>query len=116
MHRHQNDLNIAIIGAGATGVELAAELHHAANEFSKYGLNSIDPKDVNISLIEGAAYSALNERVSERAQKELEDIGVKVLTNCRVTHIDADKVWCEGDYQVTATLKVWSAGLKPQIF
>jgi NADH dehydrogenase len=58
----------------------------------------------------------LNERVSERAQKELEDIGVKVLTNCRVTHIDADKVWCEGDLQVSATLKVWSAGIKAPDF
>ncbi|RKG30988.1 NAD(P)/FAD-dependent oxidoreductase [Acinetobacter guerrae] len=118
MHRHQNNLNIAIIGAGATGVELAAELHHAANEFSKYGLNSIDPKDVNISLIEAAPriLPALNERVSERAQKELEDIGVKVLTNCRVTHIDADKVFCEGDLQIAATLKVWSAGIKAPDF
>ncbi|MEQ4561874.1 MAG: FAD-dependent oxidoreductase, partial [Acinetobacter sp.] len=54
VQHHHKQLNIAIIGAGATGVELAAELHHAANQFSKYGLNSIDPKDVKISLIEAA--------------------------------------------------------------
>ncbi|WP_130803836.1 NAD(P)/FAD-dependent oxidoreductase [Acinetobacter ihumii] len=118
MHKHQNQLNIAIIGAGATGVELAAELHHAANEFSKYGLNSIDPQDVHISLIEAAPriLPALNERVSQRAQKELEDIGVKVLTHCRVHRIDANTVFCEGDLNIAATLKVWSAGIKAPDF
>lgn len=115
---HENVLNIAIIGAGATGVELAAELHHAANQFSKYGLNSIDPKDVKISLIEAAPriLPALSERVSDGAEKELRKIGVNVLKNCRVTHIDAHKVYCEGDIQIPATLKVWSAGIKAPDF
>ena len=46
------ELNVAIIGAGATGVELAAELHHACHEFVRYGLDDIAPQNVNITLIE----------------------------------------------------------------
>ena len=81
VQHHHKQLNIAIIGAGATGVELAAELHHAANQFSKYGLNSIDPKDVKISLIEAAprVLPALPKRVSHDAEATLREIGVQVI-------------------------------------
>lgn len=111
-------LNIAIIGAGATGVELAAELHHAANEFHRYGLNQIRPDDVKITLIEAAdrVLSALPEAVSARAEQQLKDFGVQVLTGLKVTAIHADYVACAGDVQIPATLKVWSAGIKAPDF
>ncbi|MFA9202457.1 MAG: NAD(P)/FAD-dependent oxidoreductase [Flavobacteriales bacterium] len=111
-------LNIAIIGAGATGVELAAELHHAANEFHRYGLNQIRPDDVKITLIEAAdrVLSALPESVSARAEQQLKDFGVRVLTGLKVTAIHADYVACAGDVQIPATLKVWSAGIKAPDF
>ena len=111
-------LNIAIIGAGATGVELAAELHHAANEFHRYGLNQIRPDDVKITLIEAAdrVLSALPESVSARAEQQLKDFGVQVLTGLKVTAIHADYVACAGDVQIPATLKVWSAGIKAPDF
>ena len=49
----EGQLNVAIVGAGATGVELAAELHKAARQLVNYGLDRIDPeRDVKISLIE----------------------------------------------------------------
>ncbi|WP_330927499.1 NAD(P)/FAD-dependent oxidoreductase, partial [Candidatus Sororendozoicomonas aggregata] len=47
-------LKVAIIGAGATGVELAAELHNAAIELENYGLNAIKHKNLEVSLIEGS--------------------------------------------------------------
>ena len=49
-----NHLNIAIIGAGATGVELAAQLVEAKENFYRYGLNHIHPDLVKITLIEAA--------------------------------------------------------------
>lgn len=111
-------LNIAIVGAGATGVELAAELHHAANEFQRYGLNQIHPDEVKITLIEAAdrVLSALPEAVSARAEQQLKQFGIQVLTGCKVTAIHADHVVCEGDLQIPATLKVWSAGIKAPDF
>lgn len=118
VQHHHKQLNIAIIGAGATGVELAAELHHAANQFSKYGLNSIDPKDVKISLIEAAprVLPALPKRVSHDAEATLREIGVQVIKNCRVVKIDAHTVYCEDEIEIPATLKVWSAGIKAPDF
>lgn len=49
---NNNAVSIAIIGAGATGVELAAELHHAAQMLAAYGLDRIRPEDLHISLVE----------------------------------------------------------------
>src|SRR5690242_1635564 len=48
-------LDIAIIGAGATGVELAAELHNTVREFVSFGLDRIDPeRDIKLTIIEAA--------------------------------------------------------------
>jgi NADH dehydrogenase len=51
-------ISVAIVGAGATGVELAAELHHAAHELAAYGLDRIQPKDMHITLIEAGPRAA----------------------------------------------------------
>lgn len=111
-------LNIAIIGAGATGVELAAELHHAAHEFQRYGLTQIRPDDVTITLIEAAdrVLSVLPVAVSARAEQQLKDFKVRVLTGHKVTAIYADHVECEGGVSIPASLKVWSAGIKAPDF
>lgn len=111
-------LNIAIIGAGATGVELAAELRHAANEFTRYGLNSIDPRNVNITLIEAAdrILPGLPTQTSSTAERELNKLGITVLTNRRVVAIDEHNIECDGDATIPANLKVWSAGIKAPDF
>jgi NADH dehydrogenase len=107
-------LNIAIIGAGATGVELAAELHHATHEFIRYGLNSIDPSNVSITLIEAAdrILPVLSKQNSAAANQQLVDFNIDVMTNRRVVAIHADSVECDGGIFIPATLKVWSAGIK----
>ncbi|MEY2862873.1 MAG: hypothetical protein RLY58_580 [Pseudomonadota bacterium] len=111
-------LNIAIIGAGATGVELAAELHHAAHEFNRYGLTSIDPNNVSITLIEAAerVLPVLPPAVSARAESQLHEFGVKVLTNRRVVAVHDHAVECGGNIMIPATLKVWAAGIKAPEF
>ena len=75
------ELNIAIVGAGATGVELAAELHHASHEFMEYGLDDIPPHQVKISLIEAAPriLPALPERASQRAHDSLAKLGLSLI-------------------------------------
>src|SRR5690606_28506072 len=47
-----DQISVAIVGAGATGVELSAELHHAAQELAAYGLTGIQPENMRITLIE----------------------------------------------------------------
>src|SRR5271163_283167 len=79
-------LHVAIIGAGATGTELAAELHRTAREIIAYGLDRIDPdKDLKIVLIEAAEriLPALPERISVATVDLLRKIGVEVRTNSR---------------------------------
>ena len=71
-------LHVAIIGAGATGTELAAELHRTARAVVAYGLDRIDPeKDIKITLIEAAPriLPALPERISEATTRLLRKLG-----------------------------------------
>jgi NADH dehydrogenase len=112
-------LRIAIIGAGATGTELAAELHYTTRQLVAYGLDRIDPeKDIKISLIEAAdrILPALPERLSDAAQKLLVSLGVHVKTAARVSEVTATGVkLVTGDF-IPAELVVWAAGVKAAEF
>jgi len=118
--RGENDsrLSIAIVGAGATGVELAAEVHHAANILTSYGLNEIDPTNVSITLIEAAdrILPVLSERISRLAHLQLEHIGVTVLTGEKVTEIDGSGIKTASGKYIDASIRVWSAGIKAPEF
>ena len=111
-------LNIAIIGAGATGVELAAELHFAAHQFCRYGLDSIEPDNVQITLIEATdrILPALNPKISNLAETELLNMGIYVRTKSRVKKIDETNIYFDDGSQLSADLKVWSAGIKAPDF
>jgi len=112
-------LNVAIVGAGATGVELAAELHSTAHEFVAYGFDQIVPeKDVKLTLIEAAdrILPALPKRLSDPAQRELEKLGVTVHTAKRVTRITPHGIYMHDGTFVHAALKVWAAGIKAPDF
>lgn len=111
-------INLAIIGAGATGVELAAELHHAARLLQAYGLDRIRPEDINITLIEAGerVLPALPERISTPVTGVLEDLGVNVLTGSAVKEVHADHLMLGNGQQVAATLKVWAAGIRAPAF
>ena len=88
-------LHVAIIGAGATGTELAAELHRTVRAVIAYGMDRIDPeRDIHIVLIEAAdrILPALPERISNATLELLERIGVEVRTNARVAEVRADGV------------------------
>ncbi len=108
-------LHVAIIGAGATGTELAAELHHTVREVVAYGLDRVDPeRDIRIILIEAAdrILPALPERISEATERLLVRLGVEIRTKARVSEVRADGV-CLADGQfVPAELVVWAAGVK----
>lgn len=107
-------LSIAIIGAGATGVELAAEVHHAAEVLMHYGLDEIKPTDVKISLIEESTHilPALNHHISMAVEEQLEHIGIDVWIGERVTQVDKDGVHTDSGKFIPAQIIVWSAGVK----
>ena len=112
-------LNVAIIGAGATGVELAAELHKSTRELVAYGFDRIDPeRDVQLTIIEAAPriLPALPERVSQATAKLLTDLKVEILTSERVTEVTAEGVITASGKKVPAELTVWAAGVKTPDF
>lgn len=108
-------LHVAIVGAGATGVELAAELHNTTRTLVSYGLDRIDPdKDIRLSVIEAAdrVLPALPERLSRAAQKLLQDLNVDVRTGARVAEVLRDGVRLASGETIAAELVVWAAGVR----
>ena len=114
-----NKLDIAIIGAGATGVELAAELHFSTRQLAAYGLDQVMPdRDVRLTLIEAASrvLPALPERLSAATLTQLEKLNVQVLTGDPVVKVSAEGVDTKGGKHVPADLVVWAAGIKAPDF
>ena len=108
-------LHVAIIGAGATGTELAAELHRTLREVVAYGLDRIDPqRDSRVVLIEAAdrVLPALPERISEATHRLLDRIGVEIHTNAKVTEVTADGLTLANGTFIPSELVVWAAGVK----
>ena len=108
-------LDIVIIGGGATGVELAAELREASAVHSRYGLRHLDAKrDVRIRILEGAPrlLAPLSEDVSAAAARLLRQRNVDIVTSCRVVRIDATSVTDADGKVYPAGLCVWAAGIK----
>ncbi|MGO3931298.1 NAD(P)/FAD-dependent oxidoreductase [Rhodopseudomonas pseudopalustris] len=112
-------LHVAIIGAGATGTELAAELHHTVRDVVGYGMDRINPaRDIHIALIEAAPriLPALPERIADATMELLVALGVEVRTNARVAEVRADGVVLSSGELIPSELVVWSAGVKAPDF
>ncbi len=108
-------LDVVIIGGGATGVELAAELREASGAYVTYGFDQLDVKrDVRITILEGASrvLAPLPEKVSSAANDLLAKRGIRVVTDCRVTQIDRDRVVDKDGNVYPSKLCVWAAGIK----
>ncbi len=112
-------LHVAIIGAGATGTELAAELHRTVRDVVAYGMDRIDPaRDIHIVLIEAAEriLPALPERISAATVKLLTSLGVEVRAGARVAEVRAGGVVLASGEFIPSELVVWSAGVKAPDF
>jgi NADH dehydrogenase len=114
-----HQLRFAIVGAGATGVELAAELRQTARRVARYGITPLDPdRDVEIVLIEAAPtiLSPLPERVQKAAERELRKLGVEIHTAEQVCEVTAEGVRTRSGLSIRANLTVWTAGVKGPAF
>ena len=116
---HQRQLHVAIIGAGATGVELAAELHRTTREVVAFGLDRIDvDKDIKVSLIEAAdrILPALRPRLSQATEHLITRLGVQVLTNAKVMEVMPTGIRLADGREIDSELVVWAAGVKAPDF
>src|SRR4029077_11594969 len=105
-------VRVDIVGGGATGVELAAELYNAASELRHYGLEVFDESRLQVTLIEAGPriLPALPEDLAEAAHKELEVLGVRVITGEQVVEATPDGMITKSGELIKADLRVWAAG------
>ena len=106
---------VVIIGAGATGVELAAEIRHTTAAHAAYGLEHLDARrDIRLTLVEAAPriLPPLSEHVAAAATDLLERLDVAVCTNERVTAVTQEGVATRSGAFYPADLVVWAAGIK----
>lgn len=112
-------LHVAIIGAGATGVELAAELHRTTREVVAFGLDRVDAdKDIKVTVIEAAprVLPALPSRLSQATENLLRKLGVDVHTDAKVAEVQPGGVRLADGRVLPAELVVWAAGVKAPDF
>lgn len=114
----QEKVNIAIVGGGATGVELSAELHNAVKQLHSYGYKGLDNKALNVTLVEAGEriLPALPPRISAAAHQELTKLGVRVLTQTMVTSAEKHGLNTKSGEFIDADLMVWAAGIKAPDF
>lgn len=111
-------VDIAIVGAGATGVELSAELHNAIKELRAYGFGDLDSSKLNVNLVEAGEriLPALPPRISSAAHQELVKLGVNVRTATMVTKAEKDGLTTKDGEKISAKIMVWAAGIKAPDF
>lgn len=112
-------LEVVIVGAGATGVELSAELHNTTRELAAYGLDKIDAdRDVRISLVEAGdrVLPALPAKLSSAVKLELNKLHVHLFTGERVTEVTEKGVHTHTGRFLPSALVVWAAGIKAPDF
>ncbi|WP_291198043.1 NAD(P)/FAD-dependent oxidoreductase [Hyphomonas sp.] len=111
-------VRVAIVGGGATGVELAAELYNSASALRYYGLEVFDEKRLKVCLLEAGPriLPALPEKLAEAAHGELEALGVEVVTGAQVSRVTPEAIETKDGKVFPADLKVWAAGVKAPDF
>ncbi|WP_409526116.1 NAD(P)/FAD-dependent oxidoreductase [Nitrincola sp. MINF-07-Sa-05] len=111
-------LRIAIVGGGATGVELAAELYNAAELFKVYGLERVTLKHLQITLLEAGTriLPALPPRIAASARDELAKLGVDIREGAQIVKAEKGVMHTQTCDQIHADLMVWAAGIKAPDF
>ncbi len=105
-------LSFAIVGGGPTGVELAGTLAEIARHTLKNEFRRIDPSQARVRLIEAGprVLASFPEALSEKARRQLEKLGVDVVTGTPVSDITGEG-YRLGDAFVPAKTVVWAAGV-----
>lgn len=111
-------LRVVIVGGGATGVELSAELYNAAQQLLSYGFVNIDPEHLAVTLVEAGAHilGALPERIVDAARMELRKLGVDLRENTQIVEARQGRLITSTGEEISADLMVWAAGVKAPEF
>jgi NADH dehydrogenase len=116
LERRKACLTFAVVGAGPTGVEMAGMLAEIAHHTLPDEYRRIDSRRARVVLVEGGprVLGAFSDKLSASAAKQLRELGVEVLTNAKVTGIDAEGLDYEGPSgpeRILTHTVVWGAGV-----
>ncbi|MCL1048820.1 NAD(P)/FAD-dependent oxidoreductase [Shewanella abyssi] len=117
-HQLDEKIKIAVVGAGATGVEMSAEMHHAVGQLRGFGYK-IDSSLLEITLIEADKRilpKVEKAEISKSVAKELTAIGVKVMTNTRINQVTTEGLHTSTDEFIPSDMVIWSTGVKAPDF
>lgn len=107
----EKHLNFVIIGGGPTGVEMAGAIAEIAKTTLFKNFRRINPEEAKIFLIEALPHilPTYPQKLSKKAQHDLEELGVTVITNKKVTEVNDKGVQVE-DLFIESTNVIWAAG------
>ncbi|QQX81570.1 NAD(P)/FAD-dependent oxidoreductase [Shewanella sp. KX20019] len=117
-HQLDEKIKIAVVGAGATGVEMSAEMHHAVDQLRGFGYK-IDSSLLEITLIEADKRilpKVEKAEISASVAKELTAIGVNVMTNTRINQVTTEGLHTSEDQFIPSDMVIWSTGVKAPDF
>ena len=112
----EGPLRIAIVGGGATGVELAAELYKTTDALKVYGFRSVNRNTLEVNVIEASdrLLGVLPEHISQKATKVLSKLGARIFTRVTVKAVDHEGILVDNDTRIPADVVIWCAGVKCQ--
>ncbi len=111
----KRDLSVCIVGGGATGVELAAELREATQQLGLHGIDRLKaPHSFNITLLEAGPrlLAALPEEIADKVAVQLANIDVAVRVGARVNEVKPQSVRLQDETTLPAEMTIWAAGIK----
>lgn len=111
--KRQQLQTFVVIGAGATGVELACTIAELARQEMPGDFRHLDTRQARVIVVEAAPRVLANfpESLASYVQQTMEQLGVTVLLNCPVTECHADGVVCK-DRRIDAGAVFWAAGVR----
>ena len=108
-------IDIVIVGAGPTGIELAADLRHTVDTLARYGLSGLASRhQVRIRIVERGprVLPSLDAQASGQAVRKLEAMGIEICTGTAVAEVREDAVETTDGRLFPAAIAVWAAGVK----
>ena len=115
-------LTFTVVGAGATGVEMAGQITELAHRALRHEFRRIDPRSARVVLVDGGdvVLPAFGASLSARTLRKLESLGIEVRLNTMVTELDARSVTLKHQdgttERIESMVKVWAAGVAASPF
>lgn len=109
-----SQFTIVVVGGGATGIELATELHYAIQQAARYSRITLNKHAINVSIVESAdrILPMLPVETSKSALRKLQRLNIRVYTSQRVAEVSANGLLTKSGLFIAADFKIWAAGIK----